>query len=229
MVKLDTLCFINNKYVEITNVFILLDKSIKKNIQLKKINDFKLEILENDIYMYFYEGKYMKCIKRIWEYSIVSKNKTLIKLLLPILKSNISRLTKIIGEIEATMFLLEILNIKKKGTSVDIGSAVINNRENNQLINRRIINQIMDIQNNLYDILDNQFRKDITLKISKFFFKYYEDFWNIVSNGFKKNQKEELLNILLELKDVLLIISNNSILDFLKDKIELEDLIKKIY
>ena len=66
-IKLDTLCFFENKYKEIKNIFFICQKNERKNIKkfYKKQKENSQNYLKQDIYKYYFLKKYLKVVKSI--------------------------------------------------------------------------------------------------------------------------------------------------------------------
>ena len=239
-IKLDTLSFFENKYKEITNIFFIcpnrekgIGKSgkgersgisnIKENSSDKQFYKIQKETsykyLKQDVYKYYFLKKYLKVVKRIFN---IFKNKKIEKnklnILVNLINSKLGNLNQINGELENIVKLLYII----KGTK--------RYQKNNYLIIiRRIFVQLLDIQNRLYSILQGNFKKEISDNISKFFYNYYDTFWETINNGLMVKQAKDLIELCEELNEIFSNIINTGVNIFLsKHNLSINKLISLI-
>lgn len=155
-VKIDMITYINGKFTEVTNFYILienknghiyninldynfLDRNQAKNIYDKQIKD-EIEKL------YFSNMYYspFKMAKRIWAYSRLFKDKYTVEILLPIISGNISLLYQIKSEIDA---IIRIYYISK---SIPINSI------NLQIDGMKFrISNVIQLKNNQIQYINN--------------------------------------------------------------------------
>jgi hypothetical protein len=109
VVKIDIWLYLNMRYVEMTNWYMLTCVDKKKNkINLSmKMSQYN-ESLMNDIKHYSAINKYMKVAKRLWLLAIMQKNEGLMLNLYSIFGSGAAKMYQIVGESET------IRNILKK-------------------------------------------------------------------------------------------------------------------
>ncbi len=116
LVKLDLLAPIDGSYNEITNFFIFEkhDKIGKKTVLNKELGDRKTSLLY-DMVKYSGAEHYnpLKYIKRLWNWSIVTKNTELSKTVSPIFSSGIALMSQIVGELDAVSTLVKKYGIDK--------------------------------------------------------------------------------------------------------------------
>ena len=69
--------------------------------------------------------------------------------------------------------------------------------------------------NRLYSILQGTFKKEISDKISKFFYNYYDTFWETINNGLMVKQAMDLIKLCEELNEIFSNIINTGVNIFL--------------
>jgi hypothetical protein len=109
VVKIDIWLYLNMRYVEMTNWYMLtcIDKKKNKINLSMKMSQYN-ESLMNDIKHYSAINKYMKVAKRLWLLAIMQKNEGLMLNLYSIFGSGAAKMYQIVGESET------IRNILKK-------------------------------------------------------------------------------------------------------------------
>lgn len=115
MTKIDMWYLLNDRWIEITNVFVFFIKN--RNGQEELLN-FANDIpnldkaLKKEIEKYAFHKKYFKpfkMVKRIWSLSRMKHYDTIIKNLTPLLQSDLGRLSQINSDIETMISMLETL------------------------------------------------------------------------------------------------------------------------
>lgn len=114
VVKIDIWVYLNNRYIEMTNWYMLTyeDSSGKVHNLSVKPEKYENSILKdlkhyNDPVV----NKYMKLAKRLWLYAVLKNNKKLMFALYPLFSSGAAKMYQILGEIETIHNILE--KIKK--------------------------------------------------------------------------------------------------------------------
>lgn len=104
IVKIDIWIYLNNRYIEMTNWYLLLYKETKtgkiQNLSIKP-EKYQSSLIKD---LYYYNNptvnKYMKLAKRLWLYAVMKKNKKIMYNLYPLFSSGASKMYQIIGEID---------------------------------------------------------------------------------------------------------------------------------
>jgi hypothetical protein len=114
VVKIDIWVYLNNRYIEMTNWYMLTyeDSSGRVNNLSVKPDKYESSILKdlkhyNDPVV----NKYMKLAKRLWLYAVLKNDKKLMFALYPLFSSGAAKMYQILGEIETIHNILE--KIKK--------------------------------------------------------------------------------------------------------------------
>lgn len=229
VIKLDTLCYIENRYKLVTNIFFLFDKNGNRQKELKKFEKDSDYNVYQDIYKYSMEKNYLKTLKRIWLLSCSSKIKSNIKILKPVFTSKISALGQILGELENLSLILDFMENNILSKQNKDYSFILKKESNIRSITKRFIIHLLDIQNRLYNLLDDKYNDIVTSKISEYFYHNSEDFWDTIKQGLKKKHIEQLKLIFNEIMNFLKRLLNDSVIYYLKKKnSDIESLIKKI-
>ena len=109
IVKIDIWRCLNNRYVEITNWYMITYKDADGSTKYltSKPGDYEGSLMK-DIEHYQSEQtqKYMKLAKRLWNYAVLKKNKTLMSTLYPLFSSGASKMYQILGELETIQKIL---------------------------------------------------------------------------------------------------------------------------
>lgn len=113
VVKIDLWVKLNNRYVEMTNWYMLTytDESGKTRNMSVKPEKYEQSLM-HDIqhYMEPTVNRYMKLAKRLWLYAVLMKNKKLMVKLYPLFSSGAAKMYQIMGEIETIDKILQ--NVK---------------------------------------------------------------------------------------------------------------------
>lgn len=106
VVKLDTIIYIDNRYVEVTNFFLIssLDKYGGKTILSEELGDYGQSLLA-DVYHY-YDINPLKSIKRLWMYLAFKGRICDLSILNSIFSSNIALYSQILSDVEVGINLL---------------------------------------------------------------------------------------------------------------------------
>jgi hypothetical protein len=126
IIKIDVWLCLNQRYVEMTNWYMLTYKNKDGIIEYLSVKPEKYEnSLMKDLYHYNDPAvnRYMKLAKRLWLYAVLKKNKELMISLYPLFGSGASKMYQIVGEIETIHKIFE----KIKSPSLD--SIIINVEE----------------------------------------------------------------------------------------------------
>ena len=123
VVKIDIWVYLNNRYIEMTNWYMLTyeDSSGKVHNLSVKPEKYENSILKdlkhyNDPVV----NKYMKLAKRLWLYAVLKNNKKLMFALYPLFSSGAAKMYQILGEIETIHNILE--KIKKPAMNTIIAN-----------------------------------------------------------------------------------------------------------
>ena len=108
IVKIDIWAQVNEKYIEITNFFLLAytDKKGNETVINMELNNY-YENLIKDIKHYYEVGKYMKASKRAWALGTNVVDNKLLKRLYPLYSSSIGMLYQLSAEIETLIMIFE--------------------------------------------------------------------------------------------------------------------------
>jgi hypothetical protein len=113
VVKVDLWVKLNNRYVEMTNWYMLTYKDDHGKLHNLSVKPEKYEqSLMHDI-QHFIDptvNKYMKLAKRLWLYAVLKKDKRLMVKLYPLFSSGAAKMYQIMGEIETIEKILQ--NVK---------------------------------------------------------------------------------------------------------------------
>ncbi len=111
IVKIDIWIYLNNRYIEMTNWYLLLykDNQSKKVLNLSiKPERYQTSLIKD---LYYYNNpsinKYMKLAKRLWLYAVMKKDKSLMYNLYPLFSSGAAKMYQIIGEIDTIKMILK--------------------------------------------------------------------------------------------------------------------------
>lgn len=122
MTKIDIWGNINNRFVEITNVYMLYYVNKEgERVLLNFENDLSLMIqkLHEEAMKFLYSPTYFnpfKMVKRIWSISRITKRYDIIKILTPFMQSDLGRLSQLKSEIETIISILENVKSPPKKT-----------------------------------------------------------------------------------------------------------------
>ena len=196
IVKIDIWALVNERYIEITNFFLLAykDKKDKETVINMEMSNY-YESLIKDIKHYFEVGKYMKASKRAWALGTnILDNKLLLKLY-PLYTSSIGMLYQLSAEIETLIMIFE---------SVDVSNLPLD----------KIINQIDDFKMRITMIFD------LDLNETKMFALIEE-----ILNDYEKNKNKmkiemTISNLKILMNDVDDIVENETLKFLKKAKLE---------
>jgi len=110
VIKIDVWLYLNQRYIEMTNWYMLTYKDSQGVIKNLSVKPEKYESsLLKDLYHYNDPAinKYMKLAKRLWLYAVLKKNRQLMISLYPLFGSGASKMYQIVGEIETIKSILE--------------------------------------------------------------------------------------------------------------------------
>ncbi len=111
IVKIDIWIYLNNRYIEMTNWYLLLYKNTKtdklENLSIKP-EKYQSSLVKD---LYYYNNpainKYMKLAKRLWLFAVLKKNKKLMYNLYPLFSSGAAKMYQIIGEIDTIKSIIK--------------------------------------------------------------------------------------------------------------------------
>lgn len=198
IVKIDIWALINERYIEITNFFLLAykDKNDKETVINMELSNY-YESLIKDIKHYYEIGKYMKASKRAWALGTnILDNKLLLKLY-PLYTSSIGMLYQLSAEIETLIMIFEKIELSK-------------------LPLNKIINQIDDFKMRITMIFDLDLNENKMFKLIEEILIDYE------KNKSKMKIDKTINNLNILMNDVNEIVEEQTFL-FLK-KVKLENL-----
>jgi hypothetical protein len=106
IVKLDTIAYVDKRFVEVTNFFLIsvLDKFGNRTILSEELSDY-LQSLTLDVYKYF-PIKPLKAVKRLWLYLAANRRLCDLALFTPLFSSEIALRSQIAADIEVTLHIL---------------------------------------------------------------------------------------------------------------------------
>lgn len=106
IVKLDTIAYVDDRFVEVTNFFLIsvLDKFGNRTILSEELSDY-LQSLTLDVYKYF-PIKPLKAVKRLWLYLVANQRLCDLSLFTPLFSSHIAQYSQIAADIEVTLHIL---------------------------------------------------------------------------------------------------------------------------
>lgn len=165
IIKIDVWLCLNQRYVEMTNWYMLTFKDKQGIIKHLSVKPEKYESsLMKDLYHYNNPAvnRYMKLAKRLWLYAVLKKNKELMVSLYPLFGSGASKMYQIVGEIETIQKILE----KVKSPSLD---SIITNIEDWKTRLGTVMSDILPIPvahviyEKINSIIKNKTKKDFIL------------------------------------------------------------------
>jgi len=110
IVKIDIWVYLNQRYIEMTNMFMLTFDDSKHHLHHLSVKPeaYELSLME-DLQKYSNRSinKYMKLAKRLWVYAVLKSNTKIMKILYPLFSSSASKMYQITGEIETIVNILE--------------------------------------------------------------------------------------------------------------------------
>lgn len=106
IVKLDTISYVEGRFVEVTNFFLitLLDKFGTRSVLSEELKDYAQSLLM-DIYKY-YETSPLKSIKRLWMYLAFQHRICDLSLFTSLFSSEIARYSQILADLEVGIKIL---------------------------------------------------------------------------------------------------------------------------
>ena len=114
IVKIDIWIYLNKRYIEMTNMFMLTYDEPKGHLHHMSVKPDAYETsLQDDLQKYSNRSvnKYMKLAKRLWVYAVLKNDTDIMMKLYPLFSSSASKMYQITGEIETIVNIME--NIKK--------------------------------------------------------------------------------------------------------------------
>lgn len=151
IVKLDLWAPIDGTYKEITNFFIFEQEDRHGNVTIlnQELGNRKNSLL-HDIHKYSSKEGYnpLKYAKRLWNWSIMTKDRGLSEELAPLFTSGISLLNQIIGEIEI------VINLVKKYELGNVPVDIILDQLEGYKLKLNNINDLDLNEDELYQLLD---------------------------------------------------------------------------
>lgn len=110
IVKIDIWVYLNQRYIEMTNMYMLTFDDSKHHLHHLSVKPATYEVsLMEDLQKYSNRSinKYMKLAKRLWVYVVLKKNTKIMRILYPLFSSSASKMYQITGEIETIVNILE--------------------------------------------------------------------------------------------------------------------------
>lgn len=113
MIKIDIYIFIGNRFVEMTNIFLL--QPIINGVDLKLVDPWNYKEFENkiltdiEVFKNPELHKHMKVVKRMWNLAYHRKNNDLSQKLYPLFNSPVSKMSQIVSDIETMILMCEKL------------------------------------------------------------------------------------------------------------------------
>ena len=110
IVKIDIWVYLNQRYIEMTNMYMLTFDDSKHHLHHLSVKPAAYEVsLMEDLQKYSNRSinKYMKLAKRLWVYVVLKKNTKIMRILYPLFSSSASKMYQITGEIETIVNILE--------------------------------------------------------------------------------------------------------------------------
>lgn len=188
VIKIDIWLYLNQRYIEMTNWYMLTYKDnhgVIKNLSIKP-EKYESSLIK-DLYHYNNPAvnKYMKLAKRLWLYAVLKKNKELMIILYPLFGSGASKMYQIVGEIETIQNILE----RVKKPSLD---TIIMNIEDWKTRLGTVMSDILPIPvahviyENINIILKNIYKKEFILvkldeisdKLTQYINRYVKLYFN---------------------------------------------------
>lgn len=113
MVKIDIWSYVDNKYVEITNYFVLQYIDDNGNTKFVNINDVDIIVsLKEEVFKYTTKMYYkpFKMVKRMFSIARLTGDNSMLKTLTPLIQSSSGALYQIVSEIDTVMNMIKHLN-----------------------------------------------------------------------------------------------------------------------
>lgn len=179
MFKIDYIVYLNNKYIEITNIIDIRKDGVRLNKQ--SLNLEKNVI--NDIFLYNEKKEYFKVLKRLYTFfnykysnNLDKKDsKKMIEKIFNILDSNLGILYQIKGDIEVLIYLLENeKNIKKDRINKQIDNFIT------RLNNIYKINEYLKKEDKIISLINSILKTNTKNKVKKLY-KLKEKIENILN------------------------------------------------
>lgn len=106
IVKLDTIAYLDGRYVEVTNFFLIskIDKFGNRQILSEELGDYEQSLL-SDVHKY-YSSNPLKSIKRLWMYLAFKRRLCDLTKFETLFSSNIALYSQILADIEVAILLL---------------------------------------------------------------------------------------------------------------------------
>lgn len=152
MVKIDVWALLNNKYIELTNFFIIGYTDNKGKTQLinfdsNKLTNMTVELKEDIEDRYYSINNYnpMKLIKRMWTLSRMKKDEEILYKLTPLLSSGFAKFAKVLSDIKM---------IKEMYKNIDKPPKLLINQLEYLKDEISYINDVKINQTYLYNIID---------------------------------------------------------------------------
>ena len=167
VVKIDLWVRLNQRYVEITNWYMLTFKDADgTTVNLSVKPETYKSSLMSDIYYYNNNSlnKAMKLAKRIWLYAVLKNNKELMTALYPLFGSGASKMYQIVGEIDTIKSILKKIKTPNK-------EYIIQNMEDWKTRLGTVMSDILpipmahEIYVKINDMIDSMIDKKITIVV----------------------------------------------------------------
>jgi hypothetical protein len=196
IVKIDIWGKVNERFLELTNFFLLTykDRKNKEHVINMKMDNY-IESLIKDIKLYSEKGNSMKMTKRAWALASSINDKKLLVKLYPLYSSSIGMLYQLSAEIE-TLILMT------------------NDIQNNKLPLNDIINQIDDFKMRLSTIYDLELDEKKMFNLLDEILKDYE------RNNMKMNVKKMVDKLTTLMNDINITIEEETLAFLKKNKLQ---------
>lgn len=187
MTKIDVLKYINNKFVEVTNAYMLYYTDKEGNhVLLNFRNDLNrlAELLRLDANKLIYSPTNFnpfKAIKRLWSMNRINRNFDNINIITPFMQTDIGRLAQIKSEIETLILIL----ISRKSPPIKTILKQINNFKT-RLANIYQVDFDEKYIDSIIDSIETLDVKEIVVKLNEIM-KYIKEIMNKYSLEFLEN------------------------------------------
>lgn len=102
LVKVDVMAYINNRYMEFSNIYEFKNKRTMLSPVMSNLDDS----LKEDITYNYITGNYFKMAKRIFAYNVYDKNHRIVNKLLNLFNSQLGIIYNVITDIKSLIFIL---------------------------------------------------------------------------------------------------------------------------
>lgn len=203
LLKIDMIVPYYDKYIEVTCVYLVTNNegcfNYSKNFVLA---GYALESLLKDTFKQYEKGKFFKVIKRCFALLRYSKNKKLIDLTVPLLASNVSKLSSIVSYLDSIRLLLKLnkpVNIIFIGSEFGSFTNVLSNIQDIDIDDKSLIEELKKIY-----LLIKQNKYNDAIKILDYIIDYLTNINNDEVKEYFQSKHTNLNYYLNEVKKVTL-------------------------